>query len=50
MKNYKERKIDDQSEKIKNAKKGFQIIVRSLDNGETLLDKKNEMYYREYCP
>ena len=40
MKNCKERKIDDQSEKIKNAKKGFQIIVRSLDNGETLLDKK----------
>lgn len=40
MKICKKSKIDDQSEKIKNAKKGFQIIVRSLDNGETLLDKK----------
>ena len=39
-KNYEE-KID-QSEKLKNCKKGFQIIVKSLDNGEILLDKKTK--------
>lgn len=32
----------DYSEKLKNCKKGFQIIVKSLDSGEVLLDKKTK--------